>query len=288
MSKNIKLYQIDAFTNEVYKGNPAGVCVLENDVTIDDKTMQSIAMEMNISETAFVKPVENNDIKNSTEFNLKWFTPTTEIKLCGHATLATSHVLFNHYKCDTNTIEYNTLSGKLFASKTKYNDSNKNGIQLDFPIGKPEKQEKTDKVLIESLGLKDYNYDVFYCNKTHFYLVDIHDELLLRKLKQDFNKMLSINSPSEKFCVIITSESKNTEYDFISRCFAPSEGVNEDPVTGAAHTVLAPYWANVLNKKEFNAYQSSKRGGELHIKIIKDRVHLIGEAITFFETTISI
>lgn len=271
MKDSARLFQIDAFTGQRFKGNPAGVCILKNEIPVE--LMQSIAMEMNLSETAFVKTVSPG------VYDLRWFTPTLEVPLCGHATLATAHVLFNELGVDAKELTFDTLSGRL--NVVKEGDE----IRLDFPIGKPEKIE-APKLIIEALAIGENDYEeVQYCRVRKKFLVRLKDETMLRSIKPNFQKMQS-HKPNDTIGVIITSA--GSVYDFVSRFFAPWVGVNEDPVTGSAHTVLAPYWSNILEKKTMRAYQASKRGGELTVRIEGARVHLIGKAVTVFQTEIEI
>ena len=264
-----KIYIADAFTDKKFAGNPAAVCVLEDSENeMDVKWMQKIAAEMNLSETAFVK--KNTDVN---EFLLRWFTPEVEVELCGHATLATSHILWQTGILNENDAAvFNTLySGKLIA--TKNNDE----ITLDFPLipvidSEPipdlEKALKVEPLYTGICGKSECNY-----------FIEIGSEEKLRNLKPDLNLIASL----PKFGVVITCLSESKEYDFISRYFAPSKGISEDPVTGSAHCSLAPYWSKKLNKTEMNAFQASKRGGSMKVKIYGDRVFLTGKAVTVME-----
>ena len=256
----VPLYQVDAFTSERFRGNPAGVCVLESEIS--EELMQAIAAEMNLSETAFVLP-------QGPVFSLRWFTPASEVPLCGHATLATAHVLFNHLKIAGDAVRFQTLSGELVAEQEG------DRIKLDFPIGNPQ-PVTPPREITEALGLTEAYDDAQYCNERNKFLIRLKDEEILKAVTPDFQKMASYK-PGEMIGVIITSRSGR--YDFVSRFFAPSVGVNEDPVTGSAHTVLGPYWSRILDKKEMRAYQASRRGGELTVRLKGDRVDLIGEAV---------
>lgn len=281
-NKKAKLFQIDAFTKVRFKGNPAGVCILPDDCEISDEWMQSIAMEMNLSETAFVRYIEEKE-GSTPLYSLRWFTPELEVPLCGHATLATSHVLFEHEGIEGEKINYKTKSGLL---KTKKEDK---GIRLDFPIGEPKTISMPNKVM-GFLGIEEKHYkDVKYCKERAMLIVGLKNEKTLRTLKPNFQKMKEWQpAGDDKVGTLIVTTLTTTSYDFISRCFAPWDGIDEDPVTGSAHTVLAPYWSNVLNKNTFHAYQASNRGGELKIAIINNRVQLLGSAVSIFETEIEL
>jgi PhzF family phenazine biosynthesis protein len=266
----MKLYQVDSFTGQMFKGNPAGVCILPHE--IPEGTMQAIAMEMNLSETAFVK-IEGFEQK------LRWFTPTNEVALCGHATLAAAHVLFNHVGIKTPEIKFSTMSGILTVKKSA------DGLMLDFPVGNPEPAELPEPIF-ESLGISRGDIQAtLFCSTRKKFLVHLKDPTMITKIQPDFGKMLEYR-PAELIGVIITA--KGESHDFISRFFAPWVGVNEDPVTGSSHTVLAPYWGNILGKTRMTAYQASKRGGEMTVEMRGDRVFLTGKAVTVFETEIDV
>ncbi len=260
----IPLFQIDSFTQKIFKGNPAGVCILEK--PMPDEWMQNVALEMNLSETAFICP-ENG------EFRLRWFTPEAEVALCGHATLASAHVLWNYgYLPKEKQARFNTLSGLLTADF-------KNGkIELDFPA-KPE-TETTDFPMLEKvIGAK-----LVYTGKSQFdVLVEVENGEIVKNLKIDFVLLSTLKIRG----LIVTAKSSSPEYDFISRFFAPAVGVSEDPVTGSAHCVLATYWNKKLNKTSFRAYQASKRGGEIEVTLVGDRVKLSGYAVTVFKSELS-
>lgn len=265
-----KVYIADAFTNIRFTGNPAAVCVLRGTGKDEYGTewMQKIAAEMNLSETAFViRNIENN------EFLLRWFTPEVEVELCGHATLATSHILWQTGILNENeSAIFNTLfSGKLIAKK------NNDEITLDFP-SIPVINSEPVSDLEKALNVKPVFTGI--CGKSESsYIVEIDSEEELRNLKPD----LKLLSAIPKFGFLVTCKSENKEYDFISRYFAPAKGIDEDPVTGSAHCSLAPYWSKKLNKTELNAYQASKRGGSMKVKIQGDRVLLTGKVITVME-----
>lgn len=264
----IPIFQVDAFTDESFKGNPAAVCLLDNE--LDDNIKQAIAAEMNLSETAFVYSLENKSIPKSTNFSLRWFTPKVEVPLCGHATLATAAVLFNEQKLDTTEITFETLSGKLIAKKEE------NGILLDFPSNPP-KLIEPPKELLKALGITDYQ-KVLNSQAAGKLLIHLENEEAVKNVKPDFERMKNLPIYEGIIGVIVTSKGEG-EYDFISRFFAPWVGVNEDPVTGSAHTVLTPYWSDILGKSEMIAYQASTRGGKLIVRLEEKRVNLIGVAV---------
>lgn len=255
----IKIYQVDAFTNQVFKGNPACVCIMET--AADEQWMQNVAMEMNLSETAFLYPVESG-------FNLRWFTPETEVDLCGHATLASAHTL---WEAGILPIEdeavFFTKSGRLSAKRDgEY-------IVLDFPV-EPDSPVEIPEALKNALGVS-----INYAGRNRLdYVVEIEDEETVRALEPDFEIMKGISARG----VIVTSPSAKTEYDFVSRYFAPGSGIPEDPVTGSAHCCLGPYWQKRLGKETMWAYQVSKRGGALKVTLKGDRVHIGGQAVTVF------
>jgi len=263
----MELFQVDAFTKQLFKGNPAGVCILHENVKNNDELMQNIAMEMNVSETAFVT-------KKNDEYDLRWFTPETEVEFCGHATLSSAHILWETGLVQNDeTIVFNTKSGKLLATKTD------DRIELDFPA--IEVTEISSKEMINNgLGVKP----LFTGTDGKRYLLEINDYDELIKMKPNFEKLKEIG----KTAFMITCESQDDKYDFYSRFFAPSIGINEDPVTGSAHSYLVPYWARKLNKSILYAFQASKRGGEIECELNKERVLLRGNAKTVFKITFEV
>ncbi|MCX6829417.1 MAG: PhzF family phenazine biosynthesis protein [candidate division Zixibacteria bacterium] len=251
----IPIYQVDAFTSKLFGGNPAAVCPLEQ--WLDMELMQNIAAENNLSETAFFVP-------RGDHFELKWFTPRVEINLCGHATLASSHVIFNHLGHKGDTIEFQTLSGKLVASRDR------DLISLNFPAYHAAPAEMPHG-LPESL--KKEPQQVF---KARDFLALFGDEDDILTMDPDFEKMKHVDSHG----IIVTAPGKKC--DFVSRFFAPGLGINEDPVTGSAHSMLIPFWAERLNKKSLHAIQLSQRKGELFCEYLGERVKMSGRAVTFF------
>jgi PhzF family phenazine biosynthesis protein len=258
-----EFYQVDAFSDRLFSGNPAAVCIMPCD--LKDSVYQSIAKEMNLSETAFAEKVQADMYK------LRWFTPKKEVPLCGHATLATSHVIFDHLGFKGNKIQYSTLSGILSAEKVK------DKIQLDFPKNEPY-EAKPSKDVYKGLGISGCK-EAYFSDTTLKLLLEVESPEIIKKLKPDFKALLEAENNLGWRGIIVTARDTR-EFDFISRYFAPHVGINEDPVTGSAHTVLAPYWGNKLNKKTMRAYQASERGGVLTIENAKNRVYISGKAVT--------
>ncbi len=253
----IPLYIVDAFTQEPFKGNPAAVCVLSS--TISDQLMQAIAYELNCPETAFV-------MKQDDGFSLRWFAPLQEMDLCGHATLATAHILYQQQIINPDQmIRFYTRSGLLLVK------SQGDTIIMDFP--KEESIEYSiQQWIIDALGVKP----VFTGKNRMDYLIEVESDKEVIMVSPDFITLKNLDSRG----VIITAQSSKNEFDFVSRFFAPGIGVNEDPVTGSAHCCLGPYWQKKLHKNHFVAYQASQRGGMLKIEVKDNRVFIGGTAIT--------
>ena len=253
-----KIFTVDAFTESPFAGNPAGVCLLEENK--DDGWLLKVAAEMNLSETAFVK-------KEKDAFSLRWFTPKVEVELCGHATLASAHILWQTgiSKENEEVIFQTVFKGKLTAKQ------NGGEIILNFPIN-IQNPSPDNAELEKALGVKP----VYLGTTKDHYIAELNSEEEVKNLRPDFELLKKL----PKFGTIVTSKSNNDKYDFVSRFFAPAKGINEDPVTGSAHCVLAPYWSEKLNKKELKAHQASERGGYLKVKVEGDRVLLIGKAVT--------
>jgi PhzF family phenazine biosynthesis protein len=246
-----KLYQIDAFANEVFSGNPAAVCPLEQ--WLSDELMQKIAMENNLAETAFY-------VKQGNQYQLRWFTPTVEVDLCGHATLATAFVLFNHENHTGNTIDfYSPRSGILTVTKEG------ELLTLNFPTDQLEAIQLTDQ-LISGFNIKA---QLAFKGKTDYMLVYENEEEI-KKIIPSFDVISELKARG----IIVTAE--GDKVDFVSRFFAPAAGVNEDPVTGSAHTSLIPYWSKRLGKTELTALQLSSRKGHLKCRYLNDRVEISG------------
>jgi PhzF family phenazine biosynthesis protein len=257
---SIKIFQVDAFTSEPFKGNPAAVCLL--DEPRDEKWMQEVAREMNLPETAFLTPEGDG-------FRLRWFAPKAEVDLCGHATLASASVLWEEGVLAVGeSARFVTRSGPLTAEK-------KEGlIEMDFPAEPERSVECLPPMLEAALGAR-----LCYVGENRFdLLVELDSEETLRHLRPNFGLLKKIPGRG----VMVTSASTSPDYDFVSRFFAPSLGVDEDPVTGSAHCCLGPHWAEKLGKKELVGYQASERGGIVRVRVGEDgdRVVLGGEAVT--------
>lgn len=251
----VNITTIDAFTDKPFSGNPAAVCIL--DLPGDDHWMQAVASEMNLAETCFLYPFQDG-------YNLRWFSPEMEVPLCGHATLASAHLLYeNGIISKSKEIKFYTLSGVLTAK-------NEGGwIVLDFPSEPPQSIDLDEKLEI-LLGRKPLFTGAYRMGL----VVELDDEAKVRNFKPDFNKIQQIAK-----ALLITAKGTG-EFDMVSRFFAPGYGVNEDPVTGSAHCCLTPYWSKKLQKNELTAFQASKRGGVLKLKMDGERVKLIGKAVT--------
>ncbi|HTX89453.1 MAG TPA: PhzF family phenazine biosynthesis protein [Bacteroidales bacterium] len=256
------LYQVDAFTDQLFQGNPAAVLLL--DEWFSDTTLQKIAAENNLSETAFVK-------KAGEGFEIRWFTPRVEVELCGHATLASAHVLFQHQQYPKEEISFASLSGKLTVRKDK------DLLVLNFPAGHFRKIEVPFNLSRSVMALPVETYQ----GKTDVMMVFEKEEQIV-KMKPDFTLMSS--TPARG--VIVTAPGKSS--DFVSRFFAPQVGINEDPVTGSAHTMLIPYWSQKLGKKEMKAIQLSERKGFLLCRDLGERVEIGGKAVTYLVGEIDI
>jgi predicted PhzF superfamily epimerase YddE/YHI9 len=251
------IIQVDAFTDKAFSGNPAGVCVLE--APRDDAWMRNVAREMNLSETAFLQ-------KRADGYDLRWFTPEVEVDLCGHATLASAHVLWEEQHLPPGEeAKFHTKSGLLIARLLG------DWIEMDFPA-EPQKPAIAPPQLTRAL-----NTEFVYTGKNRFdYLVEIDSEAALRNLKPDFTLLRTVPARG----VMVTALSDSKEYDFVSRFFAPAVGINEDPVTGSAYCCLGPYWQKRLKRDSFVAYQASNRGGVIRVRVQGDRVLLQGQAVT--------
>lgn len=258
----IEYYHVDAFVEHGFLGNPAGVCILDS--FLPDTVMQRIAFENAVSETAFV--VSQND-----GYRIRWFTPETEVDLCGHATLAAAHVLFRERGFSGNVIEFASQSGKLAVEK------NSDILVLDFPARPPVSCDVPYE-LNNALG----HIPVEVLASSRDYFIVFADQDTVKPLAPDMEILKNMG----KFGYIITAPGK--EVDFVSRFFAPGEGIPEDPVTGSAHCTLIPYWAKRLNKTEMVARQLSRRGGVLYCRDAGERVKIGGKAVTFMHGKIEI
>jgi len=253
----IPLVQVDAFTSAPFTGNPAAVCLLSGPV--DERWMQDVAREMNLSETAFLYP-------EGSGYHLRWFTPTLEVDLCGHATLASAHVLWETGRAGPGTrIDFHTRSGRLSAERQGA------WIELDFPA-KPVEPVGSPPDLLPALGVTAR----FVGRNRLDYLVEVDGETTVRAITPDFARLALLPVRG----VMVTSGSDKPAYDFVSRFFAPGSGIAEDPVTGSAHCALGPYWTLRLGKAQLLGYQASARGGAVRVRVEGDRVRLGGQAVT--------
>ncbi|MGH9407180.1 MAG: PhzF family phenazine biosynthesis protein [Terriglobia bacterium] len=255
----IRIIQVDAFTAEPFRGNPAAVCVLA--APRDEAWMQDVAREMNLSETAFL-------FRTAEGFDLRWFTPAVEVALCGHATLASAHVLWEdgHLKTGEQA-RFHTKSGPLTA---EFIDG---WIDMNFPA-KLQQQAAPPEGLIQALAVTPK-----YVGRNQFdYLLEVESERAVRSLRPDFAALKKIGARG----IMVTSRSDSPGFDFVSRFFAPASGIDEDPVTGSAHCCLGPFWAERLGKMRLTAFQASSRTGEIRLTVEGDRVHLAGQAVTVF------
>jgi len=256
-------YQIDAFTDQVFGGNPAAVVLLEN--WLKDSVLQAIAAENNLSETAFL-------VSEGERVGLRWFTPTSEVDLCGHATLAAAHVLFHHLGEDRDTLRFSTRSGVLSVRRQA------KAYCMDFPAVGMEPVTESPAALMD--GLAGRRPSALFLGTD--YLAVLDDETALTELTPDYSRLASLAGRG----VIVTAPGR--DYDFVSRCFYPKFGVNEDPVTGSAHCQAAPYWAERLGRADLKAFQRSPRGGRVDCRVRGDRIELTGNAVTFLQGTIEL
>ena len=257
----LRQYQVDAFATRAFEGNPAAVCPLDR--WLDDGLLQAIAEENNLSETAFFVPADKS-------FHLRWFTPVAEVDLCGHATLATAHVLFEHLDHPGQTISFATRSGALTVTRKG------SLLEMDFPVCPPTPCAGP-ATLAKALGQQPIEV-----LRADDYLAVFDSEATVRGIRPDFSLLATLALRG----LIITAPGSSD--DFVSRFFAPRLGIPEDPVTGSAHCTLAPYWAGRLGRRRLSARQVSKRGGDLICELKDDRVLLSGSAVTFMEAEITL
>lgn len=261
----LTLYQVDAFTDHLFGGNPAAVIPLEK--WIDDELMQKLAMENNLAETVFF-------VSSGDDFEIRWFTPALEINLCGHATLASAYVLFNILGYNKPMITFHSKSGPLYISRKD------DVINLDFPSWRPEKVTEYSKDLLASLG----NPAINGVYRHRDYLVELLDEEAVRKVQPDFTLMKKMGEKVIITAAHVSDTSKVSDtYDFVSRFFAPIAGIDEDPVTGSAHSQLIPFWSNKLGKNKMKARQLSKRGGDLYCEQKGERVVMGGKCVFYMK-----
>jgi PhzF family phenazine biosynthesis protein len=263
--QGIPIWQVNAFADRPFAGNPAAVCILSSYPS--DQWLQHVAAEMNLSETSFIVPTDE-----ANHFHLRWFTPTTEVDLCGHATLAAAHTLIEQNLITTGSaICFQTRSGELRCSQAG------SRITLDFPLTAthPDVDTRTKMALLNALGLND----AIVMRSKFDLVVVVDDARIVESLRPNFNLL----KPIETRGVVVTSASQTTGIDFVSRFFAPRCGIDEDPVTGSAHCCLAPYWGERLSKTSLVGYQASSRGGTVYCDVTGDRVLLTGNAVTVWQ-----
>jgi len=257
------IFQIDAFTTRRFAGNPAAVMPMDS--FLPDAVMQAIAAENNLAETAFL-------VREGSDYRLRWFTPATEVPLCGHATLASAAVVMERLEPGRNRVIFHSASGPLTVSRADA------GYVMDFPA-RPSEPVPTPPGLAEALGLVPVETLVNAFN----YLAVLENARVLRELAPDTAALARMDRTG----VIVTAQGDGV-YDFVSRYFAPAKGIPEDPVTGAAHCMLAPYWARRLGKTVFRAYQASRRGGEIICRVVRDRIELEGSCAFYLEGEVEI
>ena len=269
---SLPIFQIDAFADRPFAGNPAAVVFIKDQHL--SQWMQSVAAEMNLSETAFVRELESN------RFELRWFTPLTEVDLCGHATLAAAHALWESDSVrNRSDICFESRSGRLNVKSLG------TSIQLNFPITSADECAAPNG-LLESLHVDGHTIAPTYVGRSKFdYLIELPDSQHVRKLQPDFPKLKQVDARG----IIVTGQSApESGFDFESRFFAPAAGVDEDPVTGSAHCCLADHWGRRLEKNELAGYQASSRGGSVKMSVVGDRVLLRGQAVTIFCGTLEV
>jgi PhzF family phenazine biosynthesis protein len=256
----IPVFQIDAFTDAPFSGNPAAVCPLNE--WLPDHVMQSIALEMNLSETAFFVPSADK----AADYDLRWFSPVVEVDLCGHATLASGHVVLSHLKPELDQVQFHTRSGALGVQR-------RNGLfELDFPFNPPRvmTDESEIRAVASSLGSKPS--EVLHATTT---IAVFENESQVAALEPNFSAIASLKEP----WLAATAPADSDEYDFVSRMFVPTAGINEDPATGSSHTILMLYWSERFGATELVGRQISQRGGTMHCRLVQDRVMIAGNVV---------
>ena len=258
-----EIFQVDAFADKPFAGNPAAVCVLSEPA--DERWMQQVANEMNLSETAFLDEQDDG-------YQLRWFTPAVEVELCGHATLASAHILWEQgFLPADSPARFYTQSGLLSAVRKN------SWIEMDFPAEPAHQADFPEDVF------KVFGAEALYVGKNRFdFILEFDTAEIVRKMTPNFSLLSDISGRG----FMVTSHSDTPEYDFISRFYAPAAGINEDPVTGSAHCCLGPYWAKKLGKNEITGYQASDRGGVVKVRVGKERVYLGGQAVTVMRATL--
>jgi len=267
----IKTFIIDTFTSKPFHGNPTSVCIYEHNV--DKSKMQSLATELNFPVTAFIKKIR----KESENYNIFYFTPTTEISACGHATLASAKVVFELQNIQT--CQFITTNNIEIQASQKGNL-----VVMDYPKYELEICQ-VEQELLSSLHLTEYKY-AGYCSQLETLFIELENPKKLREILPDYNKLVASNSVIKE--VVITSRSDNPNYDFLLRSFCPWIGIDEDPVTGSVHSVLAGYWKSRLNKSQLKAYQASARGGEVYVNALPNKVELGGQSVTLLKGEITL
>lgn len=267
----VPIYQVDAFADAVFSGNPAAVCPLETEGWPPDETLQAIAAENNLSETAFLLPVHDG----TDPVPLRWFTPRCEVKLCGHATLASAFVVFEHLAPDLEEVAFTTMSGRLTVRRDGRSDGGAVRLSMDFPAIGSERLDPADVPDALVAGLPATPVEVRMTADDWNYVAVFGEREAVATLRPDFALLETLHPHG----VSVTAPGR--EVDFVSRYFVPSYGIPEDPVTGSIHCALAPYWAERLDRTELAAEQLSKRGGRLDLSVAGDRVHLRGSAVTY-------
>ncbi|CAL1295122.1 unnamed protein product [Larinioides sclopetarius] len=291
-AKFFPIYIVDAFTKHSFSGNPAAVCLLPFDHEADSDLKQKIASEMNLSETAFLKTIKESDtFQSGKRFSLDWFTPLCQVPLCGHATLASAAVLFMECNNESQVLEFETVSGILKAQKMP-----SNRIQIDLPAYESHPVQDKYKKVVEAV-VKNLSVQEVVLSLSKKLLIRLNDNVTrkeLESIKTNDAELLTAAPDIAGLAVTLKASSEEcideegNKYDFVSRYFSPWFGISEDPVTGSAHSVLAPYWAKILQKNNLYARQCSRRGGELHIELQKGRVLLSGNASIVIKGEINI
>lgn len=287
--KFVTIFQVDSFTDRPFKGNPAAVCVL--DKPLSDFTMQKIAMEMNVSETAFATPAHKAGIVNSERFGIRWFTPVCESTISGHATLAAAKIIYEIFDNKSEALIFHGKSGEVsVARKGAY-------LQMDYPAAQYKKTELTDYMAdalrLEQTGIKDCFMEACESPNPKMLLLRFRDQSAIKMITPDFFELYQVQIAMGYDEVIVTARGDD-RYDIVSRTFTPTLGIDEDPVSGAAHTLLTPYWCALLDKKSLIAYQESRRGGEMIAELhddprgYRDRVLLSGKSVIVMEALINL
>jgi len=287
--KFVTIFLVDSFTDKPFKGNPAAVCVL--DKPLNDSTMQKIAMELNVSETAFATPAHKAGIVNSERFGIRWFTPICETSIGGHATLAAAKVIYEIFENKSETLIFHNEGGDISViRKGAY-------LQMDYPAAQFKKVELTDymsdALRLEQTGLKESFMEACESPNPKMLLLRLCDQNAVKMVTPDFFELYQVQISLGYDEIIVTARGDD-RFDIVSRTFTPTLGIDEDPVSGTAHTLLTPYWCALLNKKSLLAYQDSKRGGELIAELqddprgYHDRVLLSGKSIIVMEALINL